>query len=40
MTTEPIVCIYCGSRQGQPHKGYCLTRIDGAREEYETRATE
>jgi len=28
-----LTCIYCGSRKGR-HKGFCLTIIEGAREEY------
>jgi hypothetical protein len=29
-------CTYCGKPLGQGHEGFCLTRIDSAREEWIT----
>jgi hypothetical protein len=28
-------CIYCATFQGHKHKGFCLTRIEHAAEEWE-----
>lgn len=27
-------CTYCGTLQGQAHKGFCLTNLERAREEW------
>lgn len=32
--TEALFCIYCHSLQGHQHEGFCLTSMEGAREEY------
>jgi hypothetical protein len=32
----PVVrCIYCATLQGHEHKGFCLTRMEHAAEEWE-----
>lgn len=34
------VCIYCSSPIGQKHEGFCLTIMEGDKEEYRVLTTE